>query len=552
MSIFGIANNFDLLTVGIAIAATVILGSITYLSNKQSITNRTFFYFTLTATFWGVVNYLNYQFASAIAVLWLLRLVIFFAVWYSFFLFQFFYVFPQEKIIFPKWYKLLLLPVVIITSIINLTSLVFKGIAELAPVGQVSKVIHGPGIFLFTFIVISLITSAFFLLIRKILKVGKLERLQYRFIGLGLLFTFSLHMIFNLILPAFFDNRRFIPLGAVFTFPFALLTSYSIIRHKLFNIRVAGAAVLVFALSMVSFIEVTQADNLILIIYRSSVLFFVLVFGILLIRSVMKEVKQREEIAAMAEDVRRAYVIEKRAKEELAKLDKVKDQFLMTTQHNLRTPLTSMMGYSDLLLKGSFGKQNKKTTEVIQRFQSSTQSLIRMVNNFLDMAQFQLGKSVITLKPDVQVGPILDEIVNDLKFKAESKGIYLKLEKPKKIFTIKADREKLKAALFNIIDNAVKYTEKGGVGIKAQNHDTVKIIVSDTGIGIAKDKIHNMFSEMFERSEEAKRISSVGSGVGLYLSYQIIKSHNGKVWVTSEGEGKGSTFYIELPLSTNN
>lgn len=248
------------------------------------------------------------------------------------------------------------------------------------------------------------------------------------------------------------------------------------------------------------------------------------------------------------EITKKAYALEKKAKEELEKLDKFKDQFLMTTQHNLRTPLTSMMGYSDLLLNGTFGKQNKKTTEVIKKFQILTQNMIKMVNDFLDMAQFQLGKDVVMLKPGIEVAPILEAIVTELTFKAESKGLFLKLEKPEKIFNIKADREKLKAAIFNIIDNSVKYTEKGGVDIKVENHDTVKIIIHDTGIGIPPEKIQNIFDQMFERSEQAKRISSVGSGIGLYLSGQIIRYHKGKVWAESEGEGKGSTFYIELPV----
>ena len=81
-----------------------------------------------------------------------------------------------------------------------------------------------------------------------------------------------------------------------------------------------------------------------------------------------------------------------------------------------------------------------------------------------------------------------------------------------------------------------------------RNHDSVKIIVKDTGIGIEKEKVEKIFEQIFERSEQAKRVTSLGSGVGLYLSGEIIKAHNGKVWAESEGIGKGSTFHIELPL----
>ncbi len=174
-----------------------------------------------------------------------------------------------------------------------------------------------------------------------------------------------------------------------------------------------------------------------------------------------------------------------------------------------------------------------------------------MVNDFLNMAQFQLGKGVVTLKPGVKVPPILQELVEELSFKAESRGIYLKLEKSKQDFVINADAEKLKAALFNIIDNSVKYTVKGGATIKIYNSDDKKFVIietKDTGIGIDPEKAKTLFEQQFERSEAAKKVSAVGSGIGLYLSGQIIKLHNGKVWAKSEGEGKGSTFYVELPI----
>jgi len=255
-----------------------------------------------------------------------------------------------------------------------------------------------------------------------------------------------------------------------------------------------------------------------------------------------------QNLQASYEVTKKAYAVEKKANEELERLDKFKDQFLMTTQHNLRTPLTSMMGYTDLLLKGMFGKQTKKTTEVIQKFQTLTHGMIKMVNDFLDIAQFQLGKSVVTLKPGVEILPMLDEIITELEFKAQSKDVALSFTKPDHQIVISADREKLKAALFNIIDNAIKYTPKGSVTVQIQNHDAVKIVVSDTGIGIPKEKLPTLFETMFERGAEAKKIAATGSGIGLYLSAQIIKAHNGKVWVESEGEGKGSVFHVELPL----
>lgn len=258
----------------------------------------------------------------------------------------------------------------------------------------------------------------------------------------------------------------------------------------------------------------------------------------------------QQKVDEQTKELKEAYEVEKKAKEGLELLDKTKNQFLLTIQHHLRTPLTSMMGYGDLLLKGQFGKLSKKVTEVVKRCQNSTKSLVKMVNEFLDITQFQLGKEVAFLKADVQLEPILDEIIDELKFQTKSKGIYLKMKKPEKISAIRADENKLKAALFNIVDNAVKYTQKGGVEVKITNdHDhVIKISVSDTGMGMSEDNLKNLFGKIFERSDQAKKTFATGRGIGLYLSDQIIKAHNGKIWAESEGEGKGSTFNIILPI----
>jgi signal transduction histidine kinase len=257
----------------------------------------------------------------------------------------------------------------------------------------------------------------------------------------------------------------------------------------------------------------------------------------------------QHKIDEQTKDIRKAYEVEKNAKEQLQALDNVKNQFLMTVQHHLRTPLTSMMGYTDLLLGGTFGKIPKKIEEIIKKFEASTTSLIKMVNEFLDVTQFQLGKEVISLKDDINLCPIFKDIIKDLELETNKKGIYLRIEKPDSFCLVKADEQKLKAALTNIFDNAVKYTNKGGITIRLKiENGKVKVEIKDTGIGISKERLPKLFDTTFERTEEAKKNFATGRGIGLYLSSQVIKAHNGRIWAESEGEGKGSAFYIELPI----
>ena len=258
----------------------------------------------------------------------------------------------------------------------------------------------------------------------------------------------------------------------------------------------------------------------------------------------------QKKVDEQTREIKQAYEVEKRAHQELEKLDETKNQFIMASQHHLRTPLTAMAGYADLILAGSYGKISPKLKGVISKIQTSTLRLLRIVNEFLDISQFQLGKEIVFLQPGVDITAILKEVIEELKFEADNKKIYLKLVKSRaKIPLIKADSEKLKVALFNIFDNAIKYTEKGGVTISCEVKDgKLRLISRDTGAGIPKEAMPTLFEKLFERGQSAQKIFVNGRGIGLFISAQIVKGHNGKIWAGSEGEGKGSTFIIELPV----
>jgi len=258
----------------------------------------------------------------------------------------------------------------------------------------------------------------------------------------------------------------------------------------------------------------------------------------------------QQKVDEQTKELRQAYQTEKKAREELEKLDATKNQFLLAVQHHLRTPLTVMKWNSNMILQGKAGRQNKKTKEIVERFQNSTQGLIKIVNEFLDITQFQLGKEVVNLRSGVELEPILKDILEDVGFEAKNKNITLTLQKTDKVYTIMADKEKLKVALFNIIDNAVKYTDKGSVIISIiQDKAThITITIKDTGMGINNQDLSRLFNGVFERGEKAQKTFATGRGIGLYISSQIIKAHKGTITAESEGEGKGSLFVIKLPI----
>jgi signal transduction histidine kinase len=363
----------------------------------------------------------------------------------------------------------------------------------------------------------------------------------------GVFIFLILNSIFNIILPVFLRDARFYFLGDYSTLILLGFVAVAIVRHQLFNIKVVVTEILSFFIWAAVLVQFITSTNLNQRLFSAGLFLYVLIFGIFLIRSVKKEIEQREKIEKIEKELQRAYEIEKKANEQLKALDETKNQFFMAIQHHLRTPLTSMRGYSDLLLEGSYGKMPKKVKEVVERFKISTVSLINMVKDFLDITQFQLGKKVVSPKEGVNLSNILKQIVDDIQLEADKKNIYLKLEKIENCLIL-ADESKLQVALVNVIDNCVKYTEKGGVTIKLKvENDSVKIEVKDTGMGISKERLEKLFSSPFERTEQSKKSFATGRGIGLFLSQQIIKAHNGKLWAESEGEGKGSIFFIELP-----
>ena len=154
----------------------------------------------------------------------------------------------------------------------------------------------------------------------------------------------------------------------------------------------------------------------------------------------------------------------------------------------------------------------------------------------------------ITISASLEAAKFLKEIIDDFQFVAKQKNLALIFESEQKGIKIKGDDFKLSQVFRNLIDNAIKYTEKGWVKIKLTTNDlqpaTALITVSDSGRGMSKESITNLFQKFFRRIEDERIL---GSGLGLYISRKIVEDHKGRIWAESEGEGKGSKFFVLLP-----
>src|SRR3989338_1121559 len=274
----GILTNLDLLSVGIAIAGTVVLGFAVFLNDRRNFSNRTFLIFSIITAIWGVLNYISYQFSSDVLTLWLLRLVLFFAVLQAFSLYTFLEIFPRDKVSFSRIYRFILFPVAAIVAFLSLTPFIFSGFERTSAVSRIATPVTEPGIILFGVVSIGFVFIGIWSLLKKTRKGKGEEKKSLKIVLWGLAVMFFLIIIFNFFFTVGLNDVRFIPFGALFTFPFILLTSYTILKHKLFNLKIAGVSLLIFSLSIVAFGEVIFAEELYLIIYRSSILILFLSF----------------------------------------------------------------------------------------------------------------------------------------------------------------------------------------------------------------------------------------------------------------------------------
>lgn len=528
-------NNVDLLFVGIAISAIGVLGFAIFFSNKASLVNRTFLLFSIVAILWNFTNYFNLNLTNPLHILWNLRLHVFFTVWYCFFLFQFFYILSKESSRIPRIIKILL-PSITIISIVTLTPLTFINIAEVSPDGTVNRVNNGPGIFLFAITVALLITSALWTLLKKFKKSSnKQYRKQIELILFGFTITFCLHIIFNFILPAFYNKPDFVVFGAIYTFPFVAFTSYAILKHKLFNVKVAATSILVFLLSVTSFGEVIFADNLPIVIYRTSVFVLILIFGIILIKGVLREVEQREKIEILAKNLEVA--------------NKAQENLIHFITHQVKGFLTKSKYIFAELLEGSFGPLTEDIKNISQEGLNINTTGVETVQTILNAANIKTGKMAFTFRP-FDVKTLIEKIFESHKKTAESKGLSYNLNISSDTnYEIKGDENQLHEAFSNLIDNSIKYTPKGSINVFLSKKDNLlSFSIKDTGVGIPADEINKIFGEGV-RGKDSLKVNVDSTGFGLYIVKKIIEAHHGKVYAKSEGPGKGSEFAAEIPIT---
>lgn len=532
--------NLDLFSVGIVIAITGMLGFIVFFNNSKSATHKSFLFFCLMTIAWGTLNFMNYKIPNPVVAFWLLRASIFFAVWHAFSLFLLLYTFPKPQISLPKSYRYGLLPMVILTSILTLTPFVFSRVSEVSEAGRILKVANGPAIALFSTMVFGLILSSIILFIIRYRKAHGDERSQMRSMLIGIVLTFSLILTFNFIFPAFLSNPNYISFGGVFIFPFIIFTCYALFRHNLLNIKVISAEILTVVLALAFLIEIIISKEITVIILRSSGFLLVVSVGVLLIRSVRKEVQQREQLQVLTEEL-------KQVNEKLKTLDKARADFISIASHQLRTPPATLKWYIAAILSGDYGALQPEVKLTLEKAQVTNNSQISLIDDLLNASRIERGKMEFLFE-QTDIDAITKLAVDQLQPQALMKKLTLTYEPSKQVLmNVMADREKLRQVINNMVDNSIKYTTSGSVTVKTKaDKDNVYVSVTDTGKGISKEQLEKLF-EKYNRGQDSA-MHATGLGLGMYVAKVIVEQHKGKIWAESPGENKGATFIFSIPI----
>lgn len=232
---------------------------------------------------------------------------------------------------------------------------------------------------------------------------------------------------------------------------------------------------------------------------------------------------------------------------QLQRLDEAKDEFISMASHQLRTPLTSIKGYVSMLIEGDVGKVSDEQKQLLNEVFVSSERMVRLIGDFLNVSRLQTGKFVIEKHP-VDLALLIKREIDGLSQNASARGMQFEYVMPKNIPMLQLDENKIQQVVMNFSDNAIYYSKENSkitLSLKKVG-DFVEFKVIDTGIGVPKAEQQHLFNKFF-RATNARRARPDGTGVGLFLAKKVIDDHGGKILFESK-EGKGSTFGFRLPI----
>jgi signal transduction histidine kinase len=337
--------------------------------------------------------------------------------------------------------------------------------------------------------------------------------------------------------------------SAVWVSNLALLVGIFIIaaavvkRRTLVDLRLISVEIFVLVALSVLVTDLVVSQNLLDFTLRLVILVLLVIYGVMTIRSIIRETRRLRRMDELVEQVTQM-------NGRLLQADRTKTQFVSLASHQLRAPLGGMRNYIEMLLDGDFGPLKKKQKEVLESNQVVLVQALETIETFLNVAKAESGKLDL-YRTDTAVTEVADRVVKAFQPVALKKGLALVSHLPSDLPHVDGDSGKLYHVLANLIDNAIKYTEKGSVELYGwPEGDRVRIEVKDTGAGLDELEKGKLF-RVFSRGLSGVRLNNDGSGLGLFIVKKIVNAHGGEVYVESAGKGQGTRFSFTVPAYQN-
>jgi signal transduction histidine kinase len=327
------------------------------------------------------------------------------------------------------------------------------------------------------------------------------------------------------------------PIGMIL---FVGVMLYLTVKYKILHLRLLGVQALVYTL-LAFILALLFVNNLSVIHWVVAITgILMIILGSLLIKSVRRETDERNRLEQVKAELEQVNT-------KLKDLDATKNEFLSFATHQLRSPLTSIKWGLNAVTETLIDKHaDADSVKIVSHLATTTDDLISTVNDLLDISKIEQG-GLVMKSEDFDIYDMTARITEEFKMTAQKKNLTLKLVGDVIPCMMHGDQTKLRQVIVNMIDNAIKYTAAGNVTVSfIKKNNQARIEITDTGPGISPEELGKLFYK-FTRGVAGKA-SQGGSGLGLYLAKKIVEMHQGTVGVTSEGVGKGSTFFVELPV----
>ena len=411
-----------------------------------------------------------------------------------------------------------------------------------------------------------LIEAVFILLVvvqavRHFLKVRGDMRQMFRLVlaTLSLVFLLASLLLANF-LGTYLDNYDINQLGHIAVPVFAIILAYITIKYETLEPRIMAINTMSMALVILLFslFFIQHENTQFTIIGITFILSLPLVVS--LITGMRKEVNLRVRIEKLLEELKRekesvehkvvlrtAELTE--ANKRLMELDEIKTEFISVAAHQLRTPLSGVKWTLDMMISGGLGTLTSEQQSYLKKCYESNERMIMLINDMLGAIRVDAGKFRYRLAP-ANIFSLIDDILSEMASSLTEKNLKVVFKDRKQnLPLVLIDTEYMRAVLQNLLENAIKYSKEGGqISIDSKVVEAfVQISIKDEGIGIKEADQKNIFTRFF-RAQNAVRVETDGSGLGLFIAKGIIARHGGKIWFESK-EAEGTTFHFTIPIS---